>query len=308
MLNILKLLDVTVLKIMIFGFVFTVTFGNGVASSSVTNPTTVSTPASVSTPSSVSVPSGVSTLGGEGNPNGSTSIGVVMIPASQEVFSPFILTVQPQTKVVWLNNDTASHIIKTTPDASSFLNPQSFSMTVAVGQQAMMTFTKPGIYDYYDSTQATWNMTDHRVAANKGVPLFPLSMEGIIWVQGHIDGLPATVENPIPPKDEYSQDFVAVMAGGTVGWRNTDGDTHMIKPVPGWSPPINPANVATTSVLGTRNLPHGETKVITFPTPGLYYYYCPPHSSINATFHRAQGIKDGSEFPIPMEGFVLVGS
>ena len=102
--------------------------------------------------------------------------------------------------------------------------------------------------------------------------------------------------------------YVAIMAGGSVSWHNTDASLHVVSPVLGLSQPINPANIATTTVLGTRNLPGGETKMITFSTPGLYYYYCPPHASLNATFHRAQALPKVTEFPIPMEGFVLVSS
>jgi hypothetical protein len=43
-----------------------------------------------------------------------------------------------------------------------------------------------------------------------------------------------------------------------------------------------------------------------FSDPGLYYYYCSAHASINARWHRAVANTDASEFPIPMEGFILV--
>jgi len=296
MLYLLKLLDATVFKLLLFGFLITVTIANGGASVNVA-------PASAPAPGG----SGNTTTGVQ-NPPSPTSAAMVTIPASQDVFSPFILAVQPQTTVTWLNSDTASHVIKTTPDMSSFLNPQPFSMTVAAGQQATMTFTQPGVYDYYDSTKAIWNTKDHRIGANKGVPFFPLSMEGVIWVQGHIDGLPATAMNGMPGTDDFTQDFVAITAGGSVSWHNTDASLHVVTPVTGSSQPINPATIATTPVLGTRNLPGGETKMITFPTPGLYYYYCPPHADVNPTFHRAQAHPKVTEFPIPMEGFVLVSS
>lgn len=305
MLYLLRLFDATVFKILLFGFLITVTIGNGGASATVAP---ASAPGSGGdTTTGVQNPPSGGTTGG-GNPTSPTSAAMVTIPASQDVFSPFILAVQPQTTVTWLNSDTASHVIKTTPDMSSFLNPQPISMTVAAGQQATMTFTQPGVYDYYDSTKAVWNKKDHRVGADKGVPFFPLSMEGVIWVQGHIDGLPSTVKNGMPGIDDFTQDFVAITAGGSVAWHNIDASLHVVSPVPGLSQPINPANIATTTVLGTRNIPGGETKMITFPTPGLYYYYCPPHASLNATFHRALALPKVTEFPIPMEGFVLVSS
>lgn len=285
MLNLLKLLDAVVLKIMVFGILYTITI-NSSASTSVTPMASV-------------------TADGKGNP--SNSMAAVMIPASQEAFIPFVLAVQPQTTVVWLNNDKAPHTITTTPDSSSFLNPEPISMTLAIGQHASRTFTKPGIYDYYDNTEATWNTTDHRVAAKKGVPNFPLSMEGVIWVQGHINGLPSTAMSSMPGKDAFSPGFTAINVGGSVSWQNTDGDLHAIMPVPGWPQPINPLNFSTISVPGAQN-GRPQTKMMTFSTAGLYYYYCPPHASVNLTLHRAQAHTTASEFPIPMDGFVLVSS
>src|SRR5438270_790126 len=127
MLYLLRLFDATVFKILLFGFLITVTIGNGGASATVAP---ASAPGSGGdTTTGVQNPPSGGTTGG-GNPTSPTSVAMVMIPASQDVFSPFILAVQPQTTVTWLNSDTASHVIKTTPDMSSFLNPQPISMTV----------------------------------------------------------------------------------------------------------------------------------------------------------------------------------
>jgi hypothetical protein len=38
----------------------------------------------------------------------------------------------------------------------------------------------------------------------------------------------------------------------------------------------------------------------------LYYYYCANHALINKDWHRVQAFKESSEYPIPMEGFILV--
>jgi hypothetical protein len=86
----------------------------------------------------------------------------------------------------------------TTWDQSPFLNLQTFGLKVAAGQHVSFPFTKPGLYDYFDHTQAIWDKIDNRVAARSGVPNFPLSMEGIIWVQGPMSGLPSSVTNTIP--------------------------------------------------------------------------------------------------------------
>ncbi len=247
--------------------------------------------------------SGTSTSSGTPSPHTAS----VTLPQGQDLFSPFLLAVEPNTMVTWQNNDTASHTIMTTGDQSSFLNPEPFSLTVAAGHTASFTLTKPGIYDYFDNTQAKWDTTDHRVAANKGVPNFPLAMEGVIWVQGPLSGLPSTATNVIPGKDDFTTDFIAITQGGTVSWHNSDTDVHYVGLVVGWSTPINPVDMGDNKLKGTHDAPpQGETKTITYTTPGLYYYYCRVHADPNSQWHRAQAHKDASEFPIPMEGFVLV--
>lgn len=226
----------------------------------------------------------------------------VMIPQGHDLFSPFILSVQPGTKVTWQNSDTASHTIMTTSNHSSFLNPQSFSMTVAAGQQTSFTFTQPGIYDYYDHTTATWNSRYKRVAANKGVPDFPLAMEGVIWVQGAISGLSSSAANGMPGVDIFATDFVAIAPGGTVTWTNTDDEEHFVALVPGWSKPINPTSMPTLAIPGK-----GGQKSLTFNQQGLYYYYCLAHAHIVTTWNRAATHGRNAVYPLPMEGFVLVG-
>jgi plastocyanin len=234
---------------------------------------------------------------------------IVTIPRGQDLFDPFIVAVRPGTMVTWQNQDKVAHNIMTTWDHSSFLNPEPFSLMVAPGQKAAFTFKTPGIYDYFDSSQARWNTTDHRVAAHKGVPNFPLAMEGVIWVQGAIKGLPATASNIIPNgKDEFSTDFIAIARNGAISWHNRDTDTHFVSLVPGWPAPINDGPFGSVEIKGSQaSPPNGGTSVVRLHTAGLYYYYCAAHAAINTTWHRAQAQQDASEYPIPMEGFILVG-
>lgn len=231
----------------------------------------------------------------------------VMLPQGADEFAPFIVPVSVGSTVIWQNQDTASHSFTTTPDHTSYLNPESFSLTIPAGGTAKFVFTHPGVYDYYDTGVATWNTTDHRVAANAGAPGFPLAMEGVIWVQGPIAGLSQTVTDPIPGKDEYTSDFLAIPQGGTVAWYNDDTDDHDTRLVRGWGKPINPVPLDVGRENGTDNAPpNGETKVITFSTPGLYYYYCKIHAHIAPQWRRAEAHADVSDFPIPMEAFILV--
>ena len=232
----------------------------------------------------------------------------VSIPQGQQLFVPFILAVQPNTVVTWQNHDTVSHTIMTTWDQRTFLNPQAFSLVTTAGQTVSFTFTRPGVYDYFDNTQAKWIDGDQRVRANRGVPNFPLAMEGVVWVQGHVPDLPSSATNVIPNgKDEFATDFMAIRPGSRVTWHNEDTDNHVISLVYGWSAPINAALLGPYQINGTKAAPpNGGTTTVTFPTPGLYYYYCSTHADVNPTWHRVQAHKDASEFPIPMEGFALV--
>src|SRR5579883_1573252 len=148
----------------------------------------------------------------------------ITIPRGQMLFTPFILVIRPGTRVTWQNEDTVVHVIVTTLSSKAFLNPQVVRLSVPAGKSIAFAFTKPGLYNYFDPTQAVWNGLDQRVAARKGVPHYPLAMEGIIWVQGPLGGLPPAVTNTIPGRDDFSLDFTALPKGGTITWRNTDKD------------------------------------------------------------------------------------
>ena len=237
----------------------------------------------------------------------------VTIAQGQELFEPFILVVQPNTTVTWQNNDTVAHPITTTPDQTPFVNLKSFSLTVAAGHRAQFTLIEPGLYHYCDSTMATWNASDARVAAHKGVLNFPLAMEGVIWVKGAISNLPSADTNRIPPMhDDFVREFLAITPG-SISWHNFDTDPHFVALVPGWSEAahpsqagINPADIGINRIAGTADVPGGDTIAVIFSKPGLYYYYCVNHAHIDAATHRAEAFKLASEYPIPMEGFVLV--
>lgn len=237
----------------------------------------------------------------------------VTIPQGQGMFEPFILAVPPNTTVTWQNNDAVAHTIVTTPDQTLFLNLHAFSFTVAAGQRAGFKLVQPGLYHYYDPTWATWNTADARVAANKNVTNFPLAMEGVIWVKGAISNLPSATTNRIPPKhDDFVSEFLAVTPG-SVSWHNFDTDPHFVALAPGWSAmsdpsqaDINPTDIGVNRIAGTDDVPGGDTITVIFSRPGLYYYYCVNHAHIDAATHRAEAFKLASEYPIPMEGFILV--
>jgi plastocyanin len=231
----------------------------------------------------------------------------VTIPRAQDLFEPFILAIAPHTLVTWQNNDTITHRFTTTPDHKTFLNPQSFSLTLVAGKSIQFTFTQPGLYHYYDTAAATWNTTFSRVAATKGTPHFPLAMDAVIWVRGPISGLPSTAINHIPEgHDEFASEFIAISSPGAASWHNFDEDPHFFGIVPNWPAPINPVDVGLYRMAGTQDVPGGQTVTILFNMPGLYYYYCRNHDVIDVTTNRARPLTKASEYPLPMEGFVLV--
>jgi plastocyanin len=235
------------------------------------------------------------------------AVASVIIPQDQDMFDPYILPVQLNTTVTWQNTDLVAHTIITAPDQTPFLNIQAFSFNVGAGQNVKFKFTKPGLYHYYDNTMAKWDTSTSRVKANKGVPNYPLAMDGVIWVQGFIGDLPSGATNRIPTgHDDFATEFVAITDIGTISFHNFDEDVHFVTLAPGQPAPINPVSIGINRIGGTQDFPGGENITIIFSKPGLYYFYCANHALINKDWHRAQAFKLASEYPIPMEGFILV--
>jgi plastocyanin len=231
----------------------------------------------------------------------------IAIPKAQDLFVPFLLVVPLHATVTWRNGDLVAHVVTTTAQQSHFLNPQAFSFRVSAGSQVQFTFSRVGLYHYYDTTMSTWNATFSRVAAHRGTPHFPIAMDGVIWVQGPISDLPTAGINPIlAGHDEFTSEFLAISHPGGVTWHNFDGDAHFVGLVAGWSTPINPVDIGLYRIAGTNDVPGGATVTVLFETPGLYYYYCRNHDLVDPHTHRAQALPKASEYPIPMEGFVLV--
>jgi len=220
---------------------------------------------------------------------------------------PFILPVQPGTTVTWQNNDAQMHPFSTTPDHNLFLNRQSFSFNIASGKSVHFTFTKPGLYHYFETRLDSWNGIFSRVIAGEKKINYPLSMEGLIWVQGPIATLPSTTVNfVLNGHDDFSYEFLAITHDGAVTWHNLDQDAHFVGEVNGWSAPVNPADFGLYRIGGTSEVPGGDFTTVLFHTPGLYYYYCRNHDQVDPLDFRAYPLAMASEFPIPMEGFVLV--
>ena len=256
-------------------------------------------------------------------------------------FSPFIQVIAVGQTITWYNFDSSTQAVKTTAKpgpvkgdtsglqnvTTAYLNRQSVDLTIAAGATASFTFKTPGLYDLYDPNVATWNGDLDRVAANPASPAFPAAMENIVWVQGPVAGLPANAANGIlADNDDFLFDFVAIRKGGTISFQNFDTDKHFISLVTGWgtsaaqsqgNPPagvVNPAALQTPviTINGTADAPpHGQKISFSLTVPGLYYYFCPAHAAIDPVSFRVianGGTNKTSVFPVPMEGFILVGN
>ncbi len=231
----------------------------------------------------------------------------ITVPRGQDLFMPFLLVVPLHALVTWNNDDSVTHIITTTAQQSQFLNRQAFLFHLSPGKKVSFTFNQAGLFHYYDPTRSTWHRSLARVAADKGVPHFPLAMDGVIWVQGPILDLPTAALNTIPAgHDDFSSEFLAIRQPGGVTWHNFDEDPHFVGQVDGWSQPVNPISIGLYRIAGTDDVPGGESVTVLFHTPGLYYYYCRNHDQVDLLTHRARALPMASEYPIPMEGFVLV--
>ena len=242
-----------------------------------------------------------------GGPAKTSSPAVVTIPRSKNLFEPFILPVQPGTVVTWQNDDMQAHPFTTTPDHSSFLNRQRFSFDVAAGASVHFTFTRPGLYHYFETHLDSWNSTLSRVVAGANKINYPLSMEGVIWVQGSPGNLPSTAVNLVlSGHDDFAYEFLAITQGGAVTWHNLDTDAHFVGEAEGWNAPVNPTDMGLYRIAGTDEVPGGDFVTVLLDTPGLYYYYCRNHASVDPVDHRVTARTMSSEFPVPMEGFVLV--
>ena len=242
----------------------------------------------------------------------------ITIDATTRLFAPFITVVDPVitgSNVTIVNHDTVAHDVRSVPHASpteaAFVNVSGpLDKTIPAGQSITLSLTKPGLYDLYDDTQATIDSHWRRVKAKANTAGFPYAAEAVIWVKGIITGLPARTPNSVSAgNDDFTTDFIAVSAGGTVTWHNNDTDKHYVTDPGTFGVNINPARFGDglNQIKGTDDAPpNGGDIALTFTTPGLYYYYCTAHAKFTPALERAMAHPAASVYPIPMEGFVLV--
>lgn len=243
---------------------------------------------------------------------------IITIDPTSKLFVPFITVVDPASEgssVTFTNTDGVAHDVVSVPLAApseaAFVNPTGkIKRVMAAGQSITLNFSKPGIYDVYDDTQATIDPTFKRAKPIANTAGFPYAAEAVIWVKGTIPGLPKKAKNQVlAGQDDFFMPFNAITAGGSVTWHNFDADKHYVTDPGTFGPNINPMKFGDglNMINGTADAPpNGGEVTLTFTTPGLYYYFCSAHATFDPGLLRDQADPSASIYPIPMDGFVLV--
>lgn len=86
-------------------------------------------------------------------PNGKTAI----VHISATGFSPSAVVVEPGTRILWKNVDTAPHAVASNPYPSSSSLKDLHSQTILPNGTYSYVATKSGVINYHDDTQPTHN-------------------------------------------------------------------------------------------------------------------------------------------------------
>ena len=89
----------------------------------------------------------------EQKPNGKTAI----VQISANGFSPSALVVEPGTRIIWKNVDTAPHAVASNPYPSSDSLKDLHSQTILPSGSYSYVAYKAGVINYHDDTQPTHN-------------------------------------------------------------------------------------------------------------------------------------------------------
>ena len=214
------------------------------------------------------------------------------------VMQPFVLTANLGDTVVWKNADIRTHRIAAAVEPPHVARSQ-FPMTLGPGEVRRMTPARAGVYDLYGADAATFDPTQGRIVANRGEPPYPMPMEQILVVMGPgFAPTPKTGATVTAPGDVFQSYLTVVRPGSTVTFRNKDTDPHIVA-----AEPNSPNRLPKTLVL-----PSGGSASLTFPTPGVFQYYCSLHATYRAAYQRAAANQRSDRFPTAMDGVVVVVS
>ncbi|HLW47104.1 MAG TPA: plastocyanin/azurin family copper-binding protein [bacterium] len=221
---------------------------------------------------------------GPGTAGAGAAAATVTIPGDS--YNPAAFVIDVGQTVTWVNKDTDPHVSTTVPGT-----PASFTLVHPPGKSTPFTFTKAGVYPYYCIDHATFNPTFRRAAARKEADTFPVAMEGLIVVKG--PGLTgAQVASIKISGGAYAPDIAVVRAGGKVTWINDDHTAHTATFVGAGTPKLT--------------LAAGKSGSATFAKPGIYFFYDERFATYNSKFGLAAAKKGAPNFPIAMQGYVVV--
>lgn len=108
---------------------------------------------------------------------GFTGSPAATIHIAGSAYSPDIAVVEAGGKVTWTNADTDAHAIAMAPGG-----PETTTLALPAGKSQTVTFSKPGIYLFYDERRASYDSKTALAKANKGTTTFPVSMQGFVIV------------------------------------------------------------------------------------------------------------------------------
>jgi len=206
----------------------------------------------------------------------------VTIPG--DYYSPAVLVINAGDTVTFVNKDTDPHVTTSVPGA-----PEAFTIANAAGKSQFYKFTKPGIYQYYCLTHATYDAKLRRVVAHKDADTFPIAMEGLIVVKG--PGLVGASEASLTFADgDLAPNVAVIKAGGKVTWTN-DGKDRVL--------------VFHEGGPGKLALPAGKSGTATFAKPGVYLFYDSNAATMDEETELAKAKPGTKVFPVSMQGFVV---
>jgi len=98
-------------------------------------------------------------------------------------FVPWLTIVNQAATVTWANQTQRPLDVQGVPGYGS-INPAPLTFQVTAGGSHALTFTTPGIYDYYATASAKLDPAWQRPVAREGVAGYPIPMAGVVVVLG----------------------------------------------------------------------------------------------------------------------------
>jgi plastocyanin len=167
-----------------------------------------------------------------------------------DTLTPKRLVVDPGTVVTWRNQDRERHRVR------SREGPVEFdSGNLERGERYSVTFVVPGEYPYLDERNDEDPAYFGTVVVRDDQPA---------------DGAPSSEASVTLIDESFQPPAVEVAVGGTVTWKNIDGDDdHTV--------------TADDGTFNSGIMPAGTDFQVTFDSPGTFSYFCAIHPEMRGT-------------------------